>query len=187
MLTESSELSNKHFKAFKQAFALRLANEDDIDVEDVLKLVTPLALENIEGEEMWSHLADIVISNEHRIKNEDFLTNCTKLAWAFTKANFKDNNFWKFIDRCVSEELARLREDNFPAREAGSKLANICLTLQDNHGEDLAEQFWTQLSSSIKDFLYERERTGVDFDDSEYLQIIRECVDKNPHLDKSLL
>ena len=74
-------------------------------MNDAIALVTPLALEKVDGEELWQRLADIVISNEHRIRNEDFLGNCTKLAWAFTRAEFKGKSFWKFIDRSIQEEL----------------------------------------------------------------------------------
>jgi len=82
-----SDLNEDNFSRFKHDFTMRLANEPNLSVENVLALVIPVAAEEMNNSEVWDKFADTILSNEHKIET-DLFQSCCNLTWAFSKINY---------------------------------------------------------------------------------------------------
>ena len=89
-------LNNQNFDIFKKRFADSLVT-NDFDMADILALVTPLAVEEICDEKVWSHIVDKVLSNDHKIPKDNYLQCVSTLVWAVNKVNYSGmlkHQFW---------------------------------------------------------------------------------------------
>jgi hypothetical protein len=57
----------KVFKDFKAQFGKLLAESTELDLQDVLHLIQPLALEDITDRKLWDNFASVLMSREHKI------------------------------------------------------------------------------------------------------------------------
>lgn len=62
-----NELDLTKYSEFKQRFMKKLATESELNVQDVLALVVPLAAEEMDQEPVWDKFANVVVSNEHKM------------------------------------------------------------------------------------------------------------------------
>jgi hypothetical protein len=62
----NSKLNSSNFESFKTTFGKKLVHAE-LDMADVMALVLPLAAEEIQDINLWNHLANIVLSYEHKI------------------------------------------------------------------------------------------------------------------------
>ena len=76
------------------------SSREELDVEQALALAIPLAAEEIVTEEVWDRIADVILSNEHKMRVDRFAHVCA-LSWAFSKAQYEGKNsklLWQFLE-----------------------------------------------------------------------------------------
>lgn len=171
---------------------LKLADESDLVVPDVLALVVPLAAEEMTRVEVWDKFANVVLSNEHKMM-ADMFQSCSTLAWAFSKVEYKGayaSQFWYMIERIYTTEINHLRGSQFrPAHHSSTVLSSVAMALKYNQSDKLSEHFWANLSETIKLFLtnlpedpnFAQLKEDTNFKES--LNLIHTSIEANPKLD----
>jgi hypothetical protein len=67
-----NNLDSAKFSQFKHEFTLKLAKDSDLDVSHVTTLAVALAAEDMRKPALWDKFANLVLSNEHKLRQELF-------------------------------------------------------------------------------------------------------------------
>ena len=116
-----------------------------------------MAAESLDTEAVWDKFADVVVSNQHKMRVDRFQS-CCNLAWAFSNVNYQGKHcqlVWQLIEGEFRKALDEVKTSEFRnVPRCSSVLSSMVMALKQNRG-GLPDSFWVNLSSCLKQFAKE--------------------------------